>query len=180
MCVASTGSIQAGGQGEGCCWAVAVPMRPKLRAQAAAPAQGQLQPRLATSSTRRKTTSRAMELGLLPCPLLRCRRGEENGSTASWAVYQCADRIDRPDRAQARQTKFLRLSATPSLREVGFASNALIPPPGGSSWLIIDGRGHHGLTEARQEHSSPRAIVRTTGRKRNDKRRRIPTPFDHE
>src|SRR5216683_3204163 len=28
MCVAPTGSIQAGGQGEGC-WAVAVPMRPK-------------------------------------------------------------------------------------------------------------------------------------------------------
>jgi hypothetical protein len=31
---------------------------------------------------------------------------------------------------------------------------------GGSSSLIIDGRGHHGLTEARQQRSSRRAIVR--------------------
>src|SRR5712664_2041256 len=84
-------------------------------------------------------------------------------------VYQCADRTERPGRAQDRQTKFLRLSATPSLREVCFASNALIPPPGGSSWLIIDGRGHHGLTEARQERSSRRAIVRTTSRKRKQR-----------
>jgi hypothetical protein len=33
---------------------------------------------------------------------------------------------------------------------------------GGSSWFVIDGRGHHGLTEARQERSGPRAIVRSS------------------
>src|SRR6266436_3779585 len=43
-------------------------------------------------------------------------------------------------------------------------------------FLIIDGRGYRGLTEARQEGSSPRAIVRSS----HDKRRQVLTPFDHE
>ena len=38
-------------------------------------------------------------------------------------------KIARPDRAQARRTKFLRLSATLSPRVVGFASITLLPPP---------------------------------------------------
>src|SRR5437588_6218410 len=88
----------------------------------------------------------------------RDRSGEE--TTASWAVYQCADRDGRPDRGETRQTKFLRLSATLPPREAGFA-NTLVTSTGGSC-SMIDGRGQCGLTEARQEGSSRSATVRSS------------------
>ena len=65
---------------------------------------------------------------------------------ASRAVYQCADRIWRPDRTLPPEADFGSIA-------LGYLHRQF--------FLNQGGRGPHGLTEARQERSGRGAIVRS-------------------